>query len=94
MVTRNDLSEQARMADSRLHTSIRCLGELGLRVNDLAAMTAFYRDVVGLAVFDTGAFYVFFRVADAMAGHPQLLVLFDRGSKLAQPPRRSTILPL
>jgi len=35
--------------------------------------------LVGLAVFEAGAFYVFFRVADAMAGHPQLLVLFDRG---------------
>ncbi len=67
------------MADSRLHPAIRCFGELGLRVNDLAATTTFYRDVVGLAVFDAGPGYVFFRVADALEGHPQLLVLFDRG---------------
>ena len=55
------------------------LGELALRVRDLAAMRAFYRDVVGLEVFREGENHVFFKVADGVEGHPQLLVLFDRG---------------
>jgi catechol-2,3-dioxygenase len=42
-------------------------------------MRAFYRDVVGLEVWDEGDGCVFFRVAEATAGHPQVLVLFDRG---------------
>ena len=41
-------------------------------------MGAFYRDVVGLEVWREGDGYVFFRVADAVEGHPQALVLFDR----------------
>lgn len=62
--------------------AIRLLVELGLRVNDLARMSAFYRDLVGLEVFSEGPGYVFFRVAEAVEGHPQLFVLFDRGSKV------------
>jgi catechol 2,3-dioxygenase len=58
--------------------SIRFLAELGLRVNDLGPMTAFYRDVVGLDVFREGEGLVFFRVAEGVEGHPQLMVLFDR----------------
>jgi catechol-2,3-dioxygenase len=42
-------------------------------------MRAFYRGVVGLEVWDEGDGCVFFRVAEAAAGHPQVLVLFDRG---------------
>lgn len=41
-------------------------------------MTAFYRDVVGLEVFSEGPGHVFFRVAEATEGHPQLLALFER----------------
>lgn len=62
-----------------MNKSIRVLGEVGLRVNHLARTTAFYRDVVGLETFDEGPGYVFFRVAEGIEGHPQLLVLFDRG---------------
>jgi catechol 2,3-dioxygenase len=62
--------------------AVRFLAELGLRVNDLARMSAFYRDLVGLDVFKEGPGYVFFRVAQAVEGHPQLLVLFDRASKV------------
>lgn len=62
--------------------AIRFLAELGLRVNDLARMSAFYRDVVGLDVFKEDPGYVFFRVAEAVEGHPQLMVLFDRHSKV------------
>ena len=62
--------------------AVRFLVELGLRVNDLARMSAFYRDVVGLDVFKEDPGYVFFRVAEAVEGHPQLIVLFDRDSKV------------
>jgi extradiol dioxygenase family protein len=41
-------------------------------------MRAFYRDVVGLEEWREGEGYVFFRVAEAVEGHPQALVLFDR----------------
>lgn len=57
---------------------VTLLGEVALRVNDLSAMRAFYRDVVGLAVWRDGDDFVFFRVAEGVEGHPQALVLFDR----------------
>jgi len=64
--------------------AIRFLAEVGLRVNDLDRMSAFYRDLVGFDIFDEGPGYVFFRVAEAVEGHPQLIVLFDRDSKVNQ----------
>jgi catechol 2,3-dioxygenase-like lactoylglutathione lyase family enzyme len=60
------------------------LGELALRVSDVAAMRAFYRDVVGLEVWHDGDDHVFFRVAEGVEGHPQALVLFDRGVEVGQ----------
>ena len=54
------------------------LGEVALRVNDVATMRAFYRDVVGLDVWHEGADFVFFRIGEGVEGHPQALVLFDR----------------
>jgi catechol 2,3-dioxygenase-like lactoylglutathione lyase family enzyme len=61
------------------------LGELALRVNDLPKMKAFYRDVVGLEVFnDEFDFLVFFKVSDLVPGHPQLLALFDRSTEVGQ----------
>jgi catechol-2,3-dioxygenase len=65
------------------------LGELALRVNDLAVMRAFYRDVVGLEVWRDFDDYVFFKIADGVEGHPQLLVLFDRGVEVE--PKASTL---
>lgn len=83
------LRQRSRRSEPVLNKSIRFLAELGLRVNDLATTTAFYRDVVGLEVFDEGPGYVFFRVAEGIEGHPQLLVLFDRGVNLS--PATSTL---
>ena len=61
------------------------LGELALRVNDLAAMKAFYRDVVGLEVFsDDLDELVFFKIGDLVSGHPQILALFDRDTEAGQ----------
>jgi catechol-2,3-dioxygenase len=69
--------------------TVAMLGELALRVNDLAAMRAFYRDVVGLEVWLDGEDHVFFRVADGVEGHPQALVLFDRRVEVG--PQTSTL---
>jgi catechol 2,3-dioxygenase-like lactoylglutathione lyase family enzyme len=62
------------------------LGELALRVNDLPAMKAFYRDVVGFEVYnDDFDFLVFFTVGEGIPGHPQILGLFDRKVEVSQP---------
>ena len=58
------------------------LGELALRVNDLATMRAFYRDVVGLEEWREGDGFVVFTVAEGVEGHPQALVLFDRAREV------------
>ena len=65
------------------------LGELALRATDFSAMRAFYRDVVGLEVWREGDDHVFFKVAEGVKGHPQALVLFDRGAAVA--PKTSTL---
>ena len=59
--------------------TIRGLGEVSLRVNDLNAMCAFYEDVVGLAVLRREEGYVFFEIAEGYGGHSQNLALFDAG---------------
>jgi catechol-2,3-dioxygenase len=69
--------------------SVAMLGELALRVNDLAAMLAFYRDVVGLEVWRDGDDYVFFKIAEGVEGHPQVLVMFERGLDVG--PKTSTL---
>ncbi|KAB1187568.1 MULTISPECIES: VOC family protein [Haloferax] len=57
----------------------RALGEFALRVEDLPAMRAFYRDVVGLGGpigdYDTATF---FGLGESHAGHEAVFVLFDR----------------
>jgi catechol 2,3-dioxygenase-like lactoylglutathione lyase family enzyme len=56
----------------------RALGEIALRTCNMAAMVAFYRDVLGLELLqsrDDGRI-VFFRLADGFAGHTAVLALF------------------
>jgi catechol 2,3-dioxygenase len=72
-------SAGSREASDDFAPRVAMLGELALRVNDLATMRNFYRDVVGLHVWHDGEDYVFFRVAEGVPGHPQVLVLFARG---------------
>jgi catechol-2,3-dioxygenase len=81
-------ADEARAADGPA-LSVEMLGELALRVNDLAAMRTFYGEVVGLEVWRDGDDYVFFKVAEGVEGHPQALVLFDRGVDVA--PETSTL---
>ena len=54
------------------------LGEVAIRCRDLAAMTAFYRDIVGLEVIegDYSDTIVFLRVGEGFAGHTQVVALF------------------
>lgn len=57
---------------------VQGLGELALRIRDLDAMTAFYRDVVGLDVlreFDDATFY---DLGQGYGGHTTIVALFDR----------------
>ncbi|PWW04434.1 glyoxalase/bleomycin resistance protein/dioxygenase superfamily protein [Hoeflea marina] len=54
------------------------LGEIAIRCNDLASMTAFYRDIIGLDIFSDRGGIVFFRLDNGVAGHTAVLALFDR----------------
>jgi catechol-2,3-dioxygenase len=56
---------------------IRGIGEVAVRVRDLALMSSFYEGVVGLEVLRREEDYVFFRVAEGYGGHTQNLALFD-----------------
>ena len=62
---------------------IKGLGEVSIRVNDLAAMCAFYEEVVGLNVLRREGSYVFFEIAEGYGGHSQNLALFDAGETLS-----------
>ena len=59
-------------------TSVRGLGEIALRVNDLDAMQKFYEEVIGLALMTRVPNSAFFKIADGYGGHTQALALFDR----------------
>ena len=61
--------------------AIRRLGEIALRVADLDRMQAFYRDVIGLELRRRFSNSAFFRIADGVAGHTQILALFDRAAE-------------
>ena len=58
--------------------TVRDLGEVAIRCRDLAAMTAFYRDIVGLEVIegDYADNIVFLRVGEGYGGHTQVVALF------------------
>jgi len=56
----------------------RALGEIALRTRNMAAMVAFYRDILGLELLQSreDGRIVFFRIADGFAGHTAVLALF------------------
>lgn len=60
--------------------AVRNLGEIAIRCADLDAMTAFYRDIIGLEMLsdDRPGGIVFFKIADGFAGHTSVLALFHR----------------
>ena len=61
--------------------AIQGLGEIALRVSDLDTMQEFYERIVGLEVMRRFPDYVFFRIAAGIAGHTQVLALFDRSAR-------------
>jgi catechol 2,3-dioxygenase len=70
-------------------TAIEGLGEVAFRTERLDEMVEFYGDVLGLDRVDDPPFddSAFFRAGDGVAGHTQVLVLFDRsGSDGYTPP--------
>jgi catechol-2,3-dioxygenase len=53
-------------------TVVRGLGEIALRVNDLAAMQQFYEQVIGLPLMTRFPNSAFFMIADGHGGHTRL----------------------
>jgi catechol-2,3-dioxygenase len=60
-------------------STIKALGEVALRVNDLPRMKGFYQALLGLDILGESATSVFFRIAPGYGGHTQVFVLFARG---------------
>ena len=60
---------------------IKGLGEIALRVRDLDAMQRFYEQVIGLELLRRFDKAVFFKLADGIGGHTQVLALFDRSAQ-------------
>lgn len=56
---------------------IKGLGEVSIRVKDLNSMHKFYEEVVGLEVLRRDPSFVFYKIAEGYAGHPQVVNLFD-----------------
>src|SRR5213594_4295803 len=57
---------------------IRRILETALYVDDLESVTAFYRDVLGLRILDSGS-----RLVAMDAGQATILLLFQRGATLS-----------
>jgi catechol 2,3-dioxygenase len=57
---------------------IKGLGEIAFRVADLDRSQEFYERVVGLDLMQRFPTSAFFRIAEGVAGHTQILALFDR----------------
>jgi catechol-2,3-dioxygenase len=62
-------------------TSVRGLGEIALRVNNLDAMQKFYEEVIGLPLMTRVTNCAFFKIAEGYGGHTRVLALFDRSQK-------------
>jgi catechol-2,3-dioxygenase len=76
------------VATSTLSTkgmSVRGLGEIALRVNDLDTMQKFYAEVIGLPLMARSPIAAFFKIADGYGGHTQVLALFDRSQSPGYP---------
>src|SRR2546423_10151941 len=66
-------------------TVVRGLGEIALRVNDLATMQHFYEQIIGLPLMTRFPNSAFFKIAEGYGGHTQGLAFF-------RPPPRSRYL--
>jgi catechol-2,3-dioxygenase len=67
---------------SEKRTTVRGLGEIALRVNNLDTVQKFYEEVIGLLLMKRFPNAAFFKIADGYGGHTQVLALFDRSESL------------
>ena len=58
--------------------TIKALGEIALRVEDLDGMQRFYEQVIALPLMQRFPTSAFFKIAEGFEGHTQILALFDR----------------
>jgi catechol-2,3-dioxygenase len=70
-------------------STVKSLGEVALRVNNLPQMRSFYQEVLGLEVLGASASAVLLKVADDFGGHTQVLGLFGRSAPVG--PERTTL---
>src|ERR1700680_2225024 len=68
----------AALIANEKRASVRGLGEIALRVNNLDAMQKFYEEVVRLPLMARDTTCAFFKIAEGYGGHTQVLALFDR----------------
>jgi catechol-2,3-dioxygenase len=61
--------------------SVRGLGEIALRVNNLDVMQKCYEEAIGLPLMARDSSCAFFKIADGYGRHTQVLALFDRSEK-------------
>lgn len=74
--------------------AIKGLGEIAFRVTDLDASQEFYERVVGLELMRRFPSIAFFRVAEGVGGHTQIVALFDRSESAGYSgldPARTTV---
>ena len=66
------------MTDTIRGFRVRALGEIAIRCRNFDAMTAFYRDVIGLEVLEGSHSdgIVFFHLGESYGGHTSVLALF------------------
>jgi glyoxylase I family protein len=70
-------------------SSIRALGEVAFRVNNLPEMKRFYQEVLGLEVLGEFPTAALLKIAADYGGHTQVLGLFDRSVPVG--PERTTV---
>ncbi len=68
----------AASTTSEKRTTVRGLGEIALRVNNLDTVQKFYEEVIGLLLMKRFPNAAFFKIAEGYGGHTQVLALFDR----------------
>ena len=68
----------ATLTANKKRTSVRGLGEIAFRVNNLDTMQKFYEEVIGLPLMSRFPNIAFFKIAEGYGGHTQVLALFDR----------------
>ncbi|MCY0095438.1 VOC family protein [Hoeflea ulvae] len=81
-------SDRLQNPAQRRGFAISGLGEIAIRCVDIAAMTAFYRDMLGLELLADRGGIIFFRLNNGVEGHTAVLALFD---PLVNPERGASV---